>query len=121
MNADSKPIVSRALAETLPHTRALALKVASVHGHADGRLVELRDTVEDFLDSLVDKDSAPEARALVADYVATARSLTGNYDFPAWGCGTLLRYFEALATLDEALCERLDVNPRLVRPPSIAM
>lgn len=86
---------------SLPATGALAAKVAAVHGGTDERLVELKQRFDELVEDLRDEtQDAPRQEAL-ATFAASARELTSNYAPPPWACGTLVRYYDALATLDQ--------------------
>ena len=83
--------------------RALATKVAAVHGSRDEALVELRDVVEE----LVSEASEDPAHATLTELLERARALTGQYEAPAWACGTLRRLFVGLESVDAELSARM--------------
>lgn len=89
------------LADSLPRTRALAAKVAAVHGGIDARLIELKRRFDEMAEDLSDETEALSRHAAVKVFLTAACELTSNYAPPAWGCGTLVRYYEALEELDQ--------------------
>lgn len=101
MNALANERFEQALAESLPTTRALAAKVAAVHGGSDARLIELKERFDELTEDLQDETQALSRHAAVESFLTAARELTSNYEPPEWGCGTLVRYFEALSALDQ--------------------
>lgn len=104
--------LERTLGESLPLTLALAAKVASVHGPTDAKLLTLRDVVEELSEASIehlegDDAHAASRRVQLEALLNRTRSLTGHYQPPEWGCATLSRYYQALATLDSDLADQL--------------
>lgn len=77
----------------------MAVKVASVHGETDPRLIELRDVVEE----LAADDAGELEGETIRELLTSARRLTDDYALPDWACRTMTRYFGELAAIDREL------------------
>lgn len=130
------------LRKSLPFVRALAAKVARVHGEHNPRLVgldavvaELGEILEPHIDDEektlfptlaaddVDRTRAAallgsmrEEHAVVAELLARMRSAAEGYTVPDWACNSYRTLFRELEALEGDVLRHVDLENRVLLP-----